>query len=414
MKIIIAEDNPVILNLYKTALEKTDYDLILSSNGEKALENLNKTGARMVITDWEMPVMDGLTLCRRIREQRDSEYVYIIFVSSHDSQDDAVAGLDAGADDYIKKPFNPYELISRIRAGERIVELENKFRKTYGDLVHAEKMASVGRLAAGIAHEINNPAGFISGNLDIMEDYHNDLLNLIQKYRKLVSLIAEDGTYNISNEIQIMTTNIKTVEDNIDIDFILQDTRDLLNENKKGITKITDLVRELRTFAHPGEPKEKKTDINREILSVLNIIQKNIKFREQVSVNFGKIPSIVCNPAELNQVFFCLLSNAAKATMEKGRIRISTKTDNKNIIITVSDTGKGIEKNNLSKIFDPFFAADTAADDIDNGRGMSLNTAYNIVKNHGGRIEVRSDMGRGSVFSVILPFSKKEIEGISK
>ncbi len=404
MKIIIAEDNPVILNLYKTALKKTDYNLILSYNGEKALENLNKTGARMVITDWEMPVMDGLTLCRRIREQRDSAYVYIIFVSSHDSHNDAVAGLDAGADDYIKKPFNPYELISRIRAGERIIELEDKFRKTYGDLVHAEKMASVGRLAAGIAHEINNPAGFISGNLDIMEDYHNDLLNLIQKYRKFVSLIAEHDTYNISNEIQIMTTDIKTVEDNIDIDFILQDTRDLLNENKKGITKITDLVRELRTFAHPGEPKKKKTDINREILSVLNIIQKNIKFREQVSVNFEEIPSIVCNPAELNQVFFCLLSNAAKATMEKGRIRISTKTDNENIIITVSDTGKGIEKKNLSKIFDPFFTADTAADNIDNGRGMSLNTAYNIVKNHGGKIEVRSDVGKGSVFSVILPF----------
>ncbi len=412
MKIIIAEDNPVILNMYKTALGPTDYDLILSSNGEKALENLNKTGARMVITDWEMPVMDGLTLCRRIREQRDSAYVYIIFVSSHDSHDDAVAGLDAGADDYIKKPFNPHELISRIRAGERIIELEDKFRKTYGELVHAEKMASVGRLAAGIAHEINNPAGFISGNLDIMKDYHNDLVNLVEKYRELVSFIAEDGIYNISGEIQIMTANIKAEEDNIDIDFILQDTRDLLNENKKGITKITDLVRELRTFAHPGEPQEKKTDINREILSVLNIIQRNIKFREQVSVNFGEIPAIVCNPAELNQVFFCLLSNAAKATLEKGRIRVSTKTDNGNIIITVADTGKGIEKENLSKIFDPFFTADTAADDIGNGRGMSLNTAYNIVKNHGGRIEVRSDIGRGSVFSVILPVSKKGIDGI--
>ena len=223
-----------------------------------------------------------------------------------------------------------------------------------------------------------------------------------------MSFVAADGACDISGEIQIMTNNIKTEEDKIDIDFIIKDTGDLLDENKKGITKITDLVRELRTFAHPGEPKEKKTYINREISAVLNIIQKNIKFREQVSVNFGEIPSILCHPAELNQVFFCLLSNAAKATMKKGRIRISTKKDNENVIIIVSDTGKGIEKQNLSKIFDPFFTADTSVDDIDNGRGISLNTAYNIVKNHGGRIEVRSDLGRGSVFSVILPLKKEK------
>ncbi len=405
MKIIIAEDNPVILNMYKIALQKTGYDLILESNGADALKRLNETKARMVITDWEMPEMDGIALCRHIRKQTDIAYVYIIFVSAHDKQDDSVKGLNAGADDYIKKPFNPDELISRIRAGERIIELEDKFKKTFTNLVQAEKMASIGSLAAGIAHEINNPAGFISSNLAIMGDYHNDLINLIKKFRTIAAFAADAGNDNFSHDIRLMAKDIKEDEDNID--FILKDTHDLLNESKKGITRITDLVRELTNFAHPGEPNKIKTDINKEINSVLNIIQRNIKFREPVSVNFGDVPPITCNPAELNQVFYCLLSNAASATMEKGKIRISTRTDDddRNIIIMVSDTGKGIEKENLSKIFDLFFTTK----DIGKGRGMALNTAYNIVKNHGGRIDVKSVIGKGSVFSVILPVNKKNM-----
>ncbi len=404
MKIIIAEDNPVILNLYKIALKNTGYDLILTKNGTEALKRLNETKAQMVITDWEMPEMDGLSLCRYIREQDNTPYVYIIFVSSHDRQNDAIKGLDAGADDYIKKPFNPDELISRIKAGERIIELEDKFKKAYGNLIHAEKMASIGRLAAGIAHEINNPAGFILSNLDIMSEYQQDIVKIIKHCEELVSCITDEDNTNVPDNIKMMAAKIKSEKDKIDIDFILEDTKDLLSENKKGILKITALVKELRAFVHPGEQKIKTVDLNEEIKAVLNIIQHDIEFKKPVSANLGDIPHIACNPAEMNQVFYGLLSNAAKATEEKGRIRISTKTDNGNIVIMISDTGKGIEKENLSRIFDPFFTTG----DIDKGRGMSLNAAYNIVKNHGGIIDVKSDIGKGSVFSVILPINKED------
>ncbi len=403
MKIIIAEDNPVILNLYKISLKNTGYELILTKNGAEALKRLNETKAQMVITDWEMPEMDGLSLCRYIREQENTPYVYIIFVSSHDRQNDAIKGLNAGADDYIKKPFNPDELISRIRAGERIIELEDKFKKAYGNLVHVEKMASIGRLAAGIAHEINNPAGFILSNLDIMREYQHDIMKIIKHYNELVSYILNEKSTDIPDKIKTMADNIKTEAEKIDIGFILEDTKDLLNENKKGILKITELVQELRAFVHPGEQKIKSVDLNEEIKAVLNIIQHDIEFKKPVSANFGDIPHIACNPAEMNQVFYGLLSNAAKATEEKGRIMISTKTDNDNIVVMISDTGKGIEKENLSRIFDPFFTTG----DIDKGRGMSLNSAYNIVKNHGGRIDVKSDIGKGSVFSVILPVKQE-------
>ena len=401
MKIIIAEDNPVILKLYKNALGKAGYNIILTTNGIEALDSLNKTGARMIITDWEMPGMDGLSLCRHIRKQKNKKYVYIIFVSSHNDETDAITGLNAGADDYIKKPFHPDELKSRIKAGKRIIELEDKFRQAYGNLLQAEKMASMGSLAAGIAHEINNPVSFISGNLDLMAEYQTDLQNIIKKYRNMISAL-ENKNKDLSNDIKSMIENIKTIEKDIDLDFLITDSLELLHENQKGIARVNDLVQELRTFAHPGEPEMKTVNLNKEIQAVLNIVQRDIKFRKKILVNLGDIPELFCNPAELNQVFFCLLSNAALATAEKGRVKISTRTDKDNIIVMVSDTGTGIKKELMPKIFDPFFTTR----DVGKGKGMGLNAAYNIVKNHSGTIDVKSDTGRGSVFSIILPVKR--------
>lgn len=397
MDILIAEDNAAILNLYAVTLKNTEHTLILTKNGIEAFEQFEKTGARIVITDWEMPGMNGLDLCRKIRAYGNDKYIYIIFVTSRDQKGDAVAGFDAGADDYIQKPFQAEELIARIRAGERIIQLEDRLRSTYEKLFRAEKMASVGRLAAGIAHEINNPVSFISGNLEVMVEYHNDQQEFMDQWNNFYRSLKKID--NVSNDVLSMVEKVKSTEEEKDLGFLMTDVPDLLQDSMVGIKRIAELVNDMRSFAHPGEVAVKTVDLNNEIQAVLKIVKQDISFKESLSIDFGDIPEIECDPSQLNQVFYDLLANAAYATREKGKVRISTKSDQKNIIIMVSDTGTGIKNDVLPMLFDPFFTTK----DVGEGKGMGLNVAYNTVKRHGGRIDVKSDYGKGSVFTVFLP-----------
>ncbi len=404
MKIIIAEDNPAILKLYEAVLKKTEHTPVLAANGRQAFQKLEETGARMVITDWEMPEMDGLSLCSLIREGFDSAYIYIIFVTSRDEEQDAVKGLDAGADDYIKKPFQADELIARIRAGERIIQLEDRSRMTYEGLMQAEKMASVGRLAAGMAHEINNPAGYILSNLETMLEYQKEIADCVNAYKHLAFCL--ENYHGTASGMDQPMQQVKAVCEEVDFDFLIKDGADLLEESRGGIKRIIDLVNDLRSFAHPGENKRVTADLNDGIQTALRVAKQDNTYREtDISISLGKIPGFYCNASHLNQVFYDLIVNALYATREKGKVRVCTKSDENSITIMVSDTGSGIPKSVLSKLFDPFFTTK----DVGEGMGLGLNVAYNIVKQHRGRIEVRSEKNRGSVFSVILPLKTEAV-----
>ena len=162
MKILIAEDDTVSNRLLQKTLEKMGHEVLCAEDGLKAWDMVKEIDIKVVITDWMMPHMDGLSLCRQLREADLPHYVYLILLTSHDRKEDTVAGLDAGADDYIIKPFDPGELQARIRACQRIIRLEDEHKKASAQLLQSEKMSSVGQLAAGVAHEINNPMGFVS------------------------------------------------------------------------------------------------------------------------------------------------------------------------------------------------------------------------------------------------------------
>ncbi|MDY6851514.1 MAG: response regulator, partial [Thermodesulfobacteriota bacterium] len=185
MEILIAEDDNISRRLLHKIIEKLGYKVILAEDGRQAWDLFQKNPAKMVITDWMMPEMDGLELCRKIREAKPSHYVYIIILTAKDQAEDSVKGLDAGADDYIIKPFKSGQLRARIRAGRRIIKLEEDSQKAHVQLLHSEKMASIGRLAAGVAHEINNPLGFVDSNLDTLLDYRHDIEILLKEYGKL-------------------------------------------------------------------------------------------------------------------------------------------------------------------------------------------------------------------------------------
>ncbi|HUU41538.1 MAG TPA: ATP-binding protein, partial [Desulfatiglandales bacterium] len=289
---------------------------------------------------------------------------------------------------------------------KEIEENEKALEKAYAELkstqakiIHSEKMASIGQLAAGVAHEINNPTGFISSNLNTLEDYEKDLTSLINCYKAFFSEFKKDMiTAENQTEIFEKMGHMAKLEKEIDLDFILEDTPKLIKECQEGARRIKQIVFDLKDFAHPGDQELKYADINKILDSTLNIVWNEIKYKATVDKNYGDLPDVQCYPQQLNQVFMNVLVNAAQAIEKEGKITIATRALNGRVEIAISDTGVGIPKENIPKIFDPFYTTK----DVGKGTGLGLNVAYNIIKKHQGSIYVNSEVGKGTTFTVRL------------
>ncbi len=267
-------------------------------------------------------------------------------------------------------------------------------------ILQSEKMASIGQLAAGVAHEINNPTGFVSSNLKTLSDYQNDIFNLIKEYSKLIAdLKGAMATAEYPGSIPEQMERIVTLESKVDINYILDDIPNLIKECQEGTERIKNIVIDLKDFAHPSEGKLQTTDINKGIESTLNIVWNELKYKATITKDYGELPEVQCYPQELNQVFMNILVNAAQAIEKEGEIRIATRAMDGQVEIAISDTGSGIPKVNLSKIFDPFFTTR----EVGKGTGLGLNIAYSIIKRHKGTIEVESEVGKGTTFIIRIP-----------
>ena len=402
MQILVAEDDFVSRGFLKKILESFGHKCLVAENGLEAWDLFQKNAIKFVISDWMMPKMDGITLCRKIREKKLPHYVYFIILTSQDRKEDTVAGLKAGADDYILKPFEPEELKARIHAGQRIIQLEESSQNANSQLLQSEKMASIGQLAAGVAHEINNPVGFVSSNLKTMSDYQDDISTLIKQYRSLTSYLknsisAAETPVDIPKQLELITD----LEAELDIDYVLNDILELVKESREGTERIKKIVLDLKDFAHPGEDKPMFADINKNMELTLNVVRNELKYKAKIVKEYGDLPLVKCYPQQLNQVFVNLLVNAAQAIEKQGEIKINTSTldelDEK-IEISITDTGSGIDKEHLSKIFDPFFTTK----DVGKGTGLGLNIAYDIIQKHKGTIDVESEVGKGTTFIIRL------------
>ena len=403
MKILVAEDDFVFKQMLAFILEKEGHTPLLARDGEEAWNLFEKEEVSMVLTDWMMPKMDGIALCRKIREVEHNSYTYIIFLTAKDLKSDCVKGLDAGADDYMIKPVDPEELEARIRCGQRIIELEDRMRQSQAQLLQSEKMAAIGQLSAGVAHEINNPTGFVSSNLKTLSEYQKDLGELLERYRGLSRKVADEATAVIPAALVEEARKIIEMESEKDLDFILEDTADLIVESREGIERIKKIVLDLKEFSHPGDNRLKYTDINAGIESTLNVVWNELKYKAKVRKDLGQIPKVKCFPQKLNQVFMNLLVNAAQAMETEGEINIRTREKEGFVEIEISDTGCGIPEENLTRIFDPFFTTK----EVGKGTGLGLNVVYNIVKEHKGTIDVESKVGEGTTFRIRIPATQK-------
>lgn len=279
------------------------------------------------------------------------------------------------------------------RRNQEIETAHAALQDAQAQLVQSEKLASVGQLAAGVAHEINNPIGFIMSNLGTLSSYSDVMKKLIGGYRRYA-----DGVRS-QNVDSGLLEQIKSLEEEEDIEFVLDDIDGLVSDSIAGSKRVKDIVQGLKSFSRIDEAAVTEHDLHEGIDSTLKVVANEIKYSCTVDKQYGDLPMIPCNLAKLNQVFMNLLVNAAQAMEEQGTITIATKVDGDVAVIRFSDTGSGIPAEKLGSIFDPFFTTKP----IGTGTGLGLSISYGIVQDHGGSIDVESEVDVGTTFIIRLP-----------
>ena len=296
--------------------------------------------------------------------------------------------------------------ISDVRARERELERWHaelrqttvRLAGTQEQLLQSEKLASIGQLAAGVAHEINNPIGYVHSNLGSLQEYLNSLFAMIDAYDHALR----------SADPRVHLEEIDALREQHDIDFISRDLPQLLAESRQGIERVTRIVRDLKDFSYYGRGDAwKRADLHAGLDSTLNIIWNELKYKAKLEKHYGKLPLVECLPSEINQVFMNMLLNAGHAIGEQGTITLSTGAGDGEAWVEIADTGNGIAPELLQKIFDPFFTTKP----VGKGTGLGLSISYGIVNKHHGRIEVDSVVGQGTTFRVTLPVKQPEAAG---
>ena len=269
----------------------------------------------------------------------------------------------------------------------RLTELIETMKRMQDQLVHSEKMASLGQLVAGIAHEINNPVNFISANITPLKNYIRDVKTLIARYDEHV------------HSDEALREAILQIKREIEFDFLIDDLDVLIRDVESGAIRIKRIVQDLRNFSRLDEAELKTIDLHQSLDTTLNLLGHIYEGRITVSKNYGDVPPVDCYAGQLNQVFMNMLANAGQAIAEKGNVWITTRLDGGQVVISIRDDGKGIPEDALPKIFDPFFTTK----DVGEGTGLGLSISYGIIEKHHGDITVNSKVGEGTEFIIRIP-----------
>ncbi|RQR33416.1 histidine kinase [Burkholderia sp. Bp9143] len=292
------------------------------------------------------------------------------------------------------------EIVERRAAQIRLEQEKDEQRRllraleeTHVQLLQSEKLASIGQLAAGVAHEINNPIGFISANLNTLRTWVRSLLDVIAAHEAALPQLAPPARDAL--------TALRCAAD---LDYVRDEIVTLIDESIDGAVRVRRIVQDLRDFSRPGSGEWSVVDIHSGLESTLNVVHNELKYKADIVREYGDVPHVECIPSQLNQVFMNLLVNAAHAIPERGVITIRTSSDGEQVSIAISDTGTGMAPDIVRRIFDPFFTTKP----VGQGTGLGLSVSHGIVERHRGAIDVTSAPGHGTTFCVRLPIRRAE------
>lgn len=396
--ILIVDDSPDNLRVLSATLSDSNYDIRCAKNGKMALKAIASELPDLILLDIQMPELDGYQVCQQLKADARTRPIPVIFISALDDTIDKVKAFSVGGVDYITKPFQVEEVLARVRN-----QLNLQAAKI--QLAQSEKMASLGQLVAGIAHEINNPVGFIQGNVEHLDRYVQDLLRLVQAYRA---------------EYIEPSTAIQEIASEIDLDYLQTDIQKVLSSMSIGTERITNIIKSLRNFSRLDESDYKPANIHEGIDGTLLILESRLKAvgkanKIEVVKDYGELPLLRCYPSALNQVFMNILSNAIDALNEiryslsnsesitdthQPKIAIKTRQKDSVIIIQIEDNGCGMPEPVKARLFSPFFT--TKPTGKGTGLGMAISRQI-VTEQHRGQISCQSEVGTGTTFAIQIP-----------
>ena len=407
MRVLVADDDLTYRTLLEKLLSSWGYEVSVSEDGANAWEQLtshSRDDVQVCLLDWVMPQVTGLEICKRLRSQRyldDHGYVYTILLTGLSDKDKILKGLESGAHDYLVKPFNPGELRCRLDIGAKLMEAEQRLRRKNVELsryanemeelarsraeqlVHADRMATLGVMAAGIAHEINNPTSFISGNLQIF-----------QEFQPLIEEALTDMARGEGKKARQAS-------------FVKEELAKMLSSMNSGVERIAKIVQGLRQYSHSGGSKEGRVNLNESIEVALELCQNSLKHHVLREVQLMENPPPVNgDQQQIEQVLVNLFINSADALQEVGGgvLMISSRLEDDSLRVRIEDSGPGFPEEKLREIWKPFFTSK----EVGKGTGLGLSICQRIIREHGGKIEASNREEGGARFDIELPLAPSE------
>ena len=432
MRIMVVDDDRLNLAISEDYLREMfpETEVYLCKVSTNALKMIHELQIDIVLLDIVMPVLDGIAVLKMIRALPELDYVQVIMLTSLMDSNSFSECFANGADDFLNKPVDILEMKARIQAAimtrknamklseayrdmeiqnHKLSELNAELNAVHLQMIQKEKLASIGELAAGVAHEINNPMGFIRSNLEVLRKYLVKMNTIISSYDN------EYANYEFGPEKVLLKQQIKDRLEQIKKDnkylTITNDVDVLIGESLEGVDRVAKIVSTLRNFARSGTENEfAKYSLEAIVEDALIIVRNEVKYVADVKTAFASVPDIICDKGLLGQVIVNLIINSVQAIKsqkrnDRGEIKVETRVAGDNVILVIEDDGPGIPEEIKSRIFDPFFTTK----EVGQGTGLGLSITQDIIINkHKGDIHVSNKDTGGAVFSIRLPINQED------
>ncbi len=418
-RLLIVDDTPQNLQVLGGILREAGYKLSVAQSGVQALEVAQRVLPDLILLDVMMPEMDGFEVCRRLKGEETTGEIPVIFLTAKTEAEDVVRGFELGAVDYVTKPFNPPELLKRVQTHlelallrrdleKQVVEQTAQVRREHQERLQAEqelaqirRLEGLGRLAFGVAHEINTPLQAVASNLQFVEETLPDLQRGLEQYARLHALVRAG---------QVDQAKLKPIEEALatcELDYLAGEWPKALAKGRSGVERVGRIVRAMQELVGASDAQKVPTELNQLVERVAAELRVRWESVAELRLDLDQdLPLVPCIPDDFRQVLIHLLNNAvdavAAAGRGRGRILLYTRSKGGKAILRVGDTGTGIPVEIRDHIFNPFFTTK----EVGAGMGVGLALIHEVVVNRlGGEISFESEVGRGTVFSVHLPLS---------
>ncbi len=432
--ILIIDDQPSARAWARGALEG-EFRCFETGSVQEFFELALRERPDVILADLEMQPLSGIKLCRMVKANPALASVPFVLLTGHETAEDKIASLADGADDHLPKSISARELLGRIRAtvrlrsallraanleglvDQRTLELRATTEQLRSEITRreqmeaglrlAQKLEAVGQLAAGVAHEINTPMQYIGDSLYFLKDSFTEVLAAVGELQSALGNV-EGG----ANQAEI-AGELQRINETFDLEYVKAQVPQAFAMTLEGVARVSSIVAAMKALVHPGQSEKAAADVHAALKNALIVTRSAYRDVADVETDFGDLPLIDCQIGELNQVFVNLIVNAAHAISDvvardggRGKIRVRTRLEGEKAVISVADTGAGIPESIRHRIFDPFFTTKP----VGRGTGQGLGIASAIVENHGGRLTLETEVGRGTTFTITLPISHSHAE----